>query len=76
MAKSYKQMYEELKEQTQPLSELEILALKAVAHGCNTNQKLFNAVFMDSATTEKISFLNALTTVYALIERLTPDDSK
>lgn len=89
--KSYKQLYEEtrgmldkyqdeivpkLREQTQPLSELEILALKAVAHGCNTNQKLFSAVFMDSATTEKISFLNALTIVYALIERLTPDDSK
>lgn len=65
MAKSYKQMYEELK-----LSELEILALKAVAHGCNTN------LFLRSRHFNGVYYVDALKTVYALIARLTPDDSK
>lgn len=76
MAKSYKQMYEELKAQTQPLTEEEILALKAVAHGCNINKKLFGGSFLEGATQKIIRFDDALETVYSLIERSTPDDSK
>lgn len=76
MAKSYKVLYEELKEQTQPLSELEILALKAVAHGCNINKKLFGGSFLEGATQKIIRFDDALEVVYGLIARLTPDDSK
>lgn len=76
MAKSYKQMYEELKEQTKPLSEEELLALKAVAYGCNINKKLFGGSFLERATQKTIRFDDALEIVYSLIERLTPDDSK
>lgn len=90
-SKSYKQLYEEtrgmldkyqdeivpkLREQTQPLTEEEILALKAVAHGCNINKKLFGGSFLEGATQKTIRFDDALEVVYALIERLTPDDSK
>lgn len=74
MPKSYKQLYEEtkamldkyqdevvpkLREQAQPLTEYEILALKAVAHGCNTNTKLQG----------QVRYVDALKTIYALIER-------
>jgi hypothetical protein len=58
--KSYKQLYEELKEQTRPLTEEELEALRLVAHGCNTNSKLRG--YMD--------YVDALATVYKLIERL------
>lgn len=86
MAKSYKALYEELKaqleaqpqsqsqEQSQPITEEEIFALKAVAHGCNTNQKLQtingSAKFLDRKTNKTVSFEEALITVYELIERL------
>lgn len=87
--KSYKQLYEEtklmldkyqdeivpkLREQAQPLTEKEILALKAVAHGCNINRDLqhyVNATYKDA-----VSYADALVTVYELIERVAPDDSE
>lgn len=88
MAKNYKQQCEELRfmldkyqdevvpklrEQTKPITEEEIFALRAVAYGCNTNPKLqrgYNATFCDMATNKTVSFEDALKTVYALIERV------
>ena len=82
--KSYKQLYEEtkfmldkyqnevvptLREQTQPITEEELFALKAVAYGCNINKKIFNGSFLEGATNKTIRFDDALETVYALIER-------
>lgn len=86
--KSYKAQYEEaksmldkyqnevvpkLREQTRPLTEEEVFALRAVAYGCNTNSKLqrgYNATFLDMNTNKTVSFEDALVTVYKLIERL------
>lgn len=83
--KSYKQLYEEtksmlakyqdevvpkLREQTQLLTEEELFALKAVAHGCNTNRKLVGAVHLEIGTEKSVSYSEAIKTVYALIERL------
>lgn len=73
MAKSYKQLYEELKERSNPITEDEIFALRAVAYGCNTNKKLhwaYGASFLDRDTGKTISFEDALVKVYELIERL------
>ncbi len=85
MPKSYKQLYEEtkamldkyqdevvpnLREQAQPLTEDEIFALKAVAHGCNINKKLFGGAFLEGSTNKVIRFDDALEIVYALIERV------
>lgn len=72
-AKSYKQLYEELKEQSKPITEDELLALRAVAYGCNTNHKLqsaYGAVFFDRETNRTVRFDKALVDVYGLIERL------
>lgn len=84
--KSYKQLYEELKlmldkyqdeivpklrEQTRPLTEKEIFALKAVAYGCNINKQLFNGRFLETSTNKTVRFDEAIETIYALIERLT-----
>ena len=80
-AKSYKQLYEELKaqlevqpqSQSRPISEEEIFALKAVAHGCNTNRNLnsvYGSTFLERSTNKTMSFKDALITVYRLIERL------
>lgn len=76
-AKSYKQLYEELKAQleAQPktITEEEIFALKAVAHGCNTNRNLnsvYGSIFLERSTNKTMSFKDALITVYRLIERL------
>lgn len=75
--KSYKQLYEELKAQleaqSKTLTEEEIFALKAVAHGCNTNrnlQSVYGSTFLERSTNKTMSFENALITVYKLIERL------
>ena len=81
--KSYKQLYEELKaqleaqpqsqEQSQTITEEEIFALKAVAHGCNTNrnlQSVYGSTFLERSTNKTVSFKDALITVYKLIERL------
>lgn len=87
MAKSYKALYEEtkaqlakyrdevvpkLREQAQPLTDDELAALKAVAHGCNINKKLFGGAYLDTTkpTSKVIRFDDALEIVYALIERL------
>ena len=87
--KSYKALYEEtkfmldkyqnevvpkLREQTRPLTEEEVFALRAVAYGCNTNPKLqrgYGATFLDRDTNKTVSFEDALVTVYELIERIT-----
>ena len=74
-AKSYKQLYEELKaQQAQIITEEEIFALRAVAYGCNTNRQLqsgFGDVkFLDGDTNKTVTFKEALTTVYELIKRL------
>lgn len=52
------------------LSEEEIFALRAVAYGCNTNKKLVCGHFLDMKTNKTVSFEDALTTVYELLERL------
>lgn len=74
-AKSYKQLYEELKaQQSQTITEEEIFALKAVAYGCNTNHKLQSAYgsvkYLDRETDKTVTFEKALITVYKLIDRL------
>ena len=83
-AKSYKQLYEEskaevcalkaqLEEQSKPITEEEIFALKAVAHGCNTNRNLssvYGSTFLERSTNKTMRFEEALITVYKLIERL------
>lgn len=61
-------------EQSQPITEEEIFALKAVAYGCNTNRRLQSvngsATFLERETHKTVSFEDALVTVYRLIERL------
>lgn len=60
-------------EQSQPITEEEIFALKAVAHGCNTNRNLnsvYGSTFLEIKTNKTVSFKDALITVYKLIERL------
>lgn len=81
--KSYKQLYEEtkgmlakyqdeivpkLREQTSPLTEEEILALRAVAHGCNIDRDLQR--YITATYQDKVSYTDALNTVFKLIERL------
>lgn len=78
--KSYKQLYEEcqtelkkLRELTKGLTPEEVLALRAVAHGCNTNRNLnsiYGSTFLEISTNKTMSFKDALITVYELIERL------
>ena len=59
-------------EQSKTLTEEEIFALKAVAHGCNTNrnlQSVYGSTFLERSTNKTMSFEGALITVYKLIER-------
>lgn len=87
--KSYKALYEEtkhqlakyqdevvpkLRAQAQPLTEEEIIALKAVAYGCNINKKLARGQFLERKTNKIVSYIEALKTVYELIERLEVTD--
>lgn len=89
MAISYKALYEEtktmlakyqdevvpkLRVQAQPLTEEEIFALRAVAYGCNTNKKLACGHFLDMKANKTVSYIEALKTVYELIERLEVTD--
>lgn len=63
----------QLEEQSKPITEEEIFALKAVAHGCNTNRNLnsiYGSTFLERSTNKTMSFKDALITVYELIERL------
>jgi hypothetical protein len=64
MAKSYKALYEELKAQKNPVTEKELLALKAVAHGCNQNR------FLRGCSYGNIRYERALEIVHQLIKRL------
>lgn len=75
MAKSYKQLYEELKAQKSSFTEEELFALEAVAYGCNTNKKLFRGAFLNAKTNKTVSFEDALVTVYKLIERLKEENN-
>lgn len=59
MAKSYKQIYEEMKP-----TEEELLALKAVVYGCNTNSMLRGGLH------NGMRFEDAIVIVDKLIERL------
>lgn len=56
------------------VTDEELLALKAVAHGCNINRKLVGATCMlnctDPEKSQTISYSDAIVTVYELIERL------
>lgn len=53
----------------QSLTEEEIFALRAVAYGCKTNRKLVCGEFLDVVADKRMSFEDALVTVYELIER-------
>lgn len=59
------------------ISETDLLSLKAVLHGCNTNRKLVGSHFVhnihDSETRKEISFEKAIQNVMLLIERLEGD---
>lgn len=56
------------------VTDKELLALKAVAHGCNINRKLVGATCMlnctDPEKLQTIPYSDAIVTVYELIERL------
>ena len=53
------------------LTDKELLALKAVAHGCNTNRKCYMSTFVYDVKNYKeensIDYDDAITTVYNLI---------
>lgn len=56
------------------LSDKEILALRAVAYGANTNKKLVAGIFTvyndDRSVKEMIPFDEAIKTVYALLDKV------
>lgn len=55
------------------LTESEILALKAVAYGCNKNKRLDGSTFIEDIHSENlksISFYDALIAVYEIIDKL------
>lgn len=55
------------------LTDKQILALKAVAYGCNKNKRLVGASYLcdiHSAKTQDISFYEALTIVYEILDEL------
>ena len=55
------------------LTDKQILALKAVAYGCNKNKRLVGASFVsgiNSSKTQDISFYEALTLVYDILDKL------
>ena len=58
------------------LTDKQILALKAVAYGCNKNKRLVGASYISeihSAKTQDISFYEALIVVYELLDKLEGD---
>lgn len=70
---------EQSQAQSNPITEEELFALRAVAYGCNTNRKLqsaYGASFLDRETNKTVSFEKALVTVYNLIERLKGEDDE
>ncbi len=55
------------------LTDKQILALKAVAYGCNKNKRLVGASYVSdihSTKTQDISFYEALTLVYEILDEL------
>jgi hypothetical protein len=55
------------------LTDKQILALKAVAYGCNKNKRLVGASYVcdiHSAKTQDISFYEALNIVYEMLDEL------
>lgn len=55
------------------LTSKQILALKAVAYGCNKNKRLVGSSYVcniNSAKTQDISFYEALVEVYELLDKL------
>lgn len=62
------------------VTDKELLALKAVAHGCNINRKLVGATCMlnctDPEKSQTIPYSDAIVTVYELIERLEKENAK
>lgn len=86
---NYKSLYEETKQALKImeqkyqkcvrsfLSDKELLALKAVAYGCNINRELSrgaNATF--KSADEAIPFAQAILVVYDIIERFEKNDNK
>ena len=47
----------------------ELIALKAVFYGCNTNKKLEDAYYFNRSTKERMSFLKALEIVGNMIAK-------
>ena len=59
------------------LTEKEVLALKAVAYGCNKNKKLAGSTYIEDIKAEKskeITFYDALIAVFSIIDRI--DDGR
>lgn len=55
------------------LTENEVLALKAVAYGCNKNKKLVGSTYIDDIKAEhqkSISFYDALIAIYSVIDSI------
>ena len=55
------------------LTDEQILALKAVAYGCNKNKRLVGASYVSdihSTKTQDISFYKALTLIYEILDKL------
>lgn len=55
------------------LTDKQILALKAVAYGCNKNKRLVGSSYIcdiHSTKTQDISFYEALTLVYEILDKL------
>lgn len=55
------------------LTEREVLALKAVAYGCNTNKRLKDSLYIEDIKAEKpkeISFYDALNAVFSIIDHI------
>nr|DAQ28893.1 MAG TPA: hypothetical protein [Caudoviricetes sp.] len=56
------------------LSEKELLALRAVCYGCNTNKRLIGSTFVenfrDPDRRQEIDFSEALEIVHNLIEKM------
>lgn len=55
------------------LTESEVLALKAVAYGCNKNKKLVGSTYIEDINAEQpkeISFYDALIKIYSVIDHI------
>lgn len=67
------------KGKTITLTEEQMLALKAVAYGCNKNKKLIGSTFVSdihSAKPQEISFYDALMVIYEMIDKLDSDEEQ